>query len=112
MDRSDEFRLLRVVAERPPDLADQHVEIGVHDVGIGPDSPVQLGLLDDLWPVLNQGRKQVERFRGQVYFRGATKNLPRVGIDRELCESCFQGRLAANLPKPSIFPKTSRAAAA
>src|SRR4030095_14168762 len=33
----DEARLLRVVAQRPPDLADQHVEIAFDDEDIRPD---------------------------------------------------------------------------
>ena len=75
MNGADEFLLSRAVAERPPNFTDEDVEIRIHDVGIRPDSCLEPGLVEDLWPALDEGAEQVERLGRQVNVRGAAKEL-------------------------------------
>jgi hypothetical protein len=83
----DESRTLRFVLHRFPDFADQHVQIRIADVGIGPDSCVQLGLSEDLRPPFEQNPEQVEGLRGKVDLELLAAQLPRLRVDGERSDS-------------------------
>ena len=129
---SNEALMLRRVRNRPPDFANQDVQIRIDDIGVGPDARVQLALVDDFRPALEQDAQQVERFRGKVDLALVVEQLPGLGVDDERSELFSRWRLrsistAANsrvstttvasvdpslvlslalLRNPSEFPKT------
>ena len=90
VDRSDELRVLRAVADRAPNFADEDVQIRIHHIRVRPDSCVQVGLFHHLRPALNQAAQQVERLRRQVDFASGAQQLACLGIDGELGESSSQ----------------------
>jgi hypothetical protein len=82
--RSNEERRLSVVCNCSPDFTNHDVEIGFHNVAVGPDLPQQCFFADDIRPPRQQDAKKIERFRREMNFPAITQQLPRVRIDREL----------------------------
>ena len=62
---SDEPRLLRVIVQRPPNLADQHVQIAIDDEDIGPDLAEQIGLRHDVRPLGRPVRTSTAKALGE-----------------------------------------------
>ena len=110
MHSPDEARLLRVVVQRPPDLADQHVEVAFDDEDIRPDLAKEVGLRHDVRPLARPGRTRRQR-------PSATGGSPRrrasaaasASRARSRSKRAFTGRLQ-DLEDPSAFLRTYRRA--
>ena len=99
MYRADEAWLPRGVLQSPPDLADEDVEVRVHDIGVRPDPGLQLGFLHDARALVDQTPQQVEGLGRQVELGTVAKELPRVRVDGEWAESKSHAAAFAGLAR-------------
>jgi hypothetical protein len=83
VDRTDQARLVRLVAERRSQVGDERGQIVFGDEGPGPQVVEDLLLGQCLRPVLDQQLQQVEPLRCQTDFLSAPQQPPFVEVDDE-----------------------------
>src|SRR5262249_18334347 len=105
---SHELRILRVVPQRSPDFANEHIQIGFRNVAVGPDFPQKFILADNVRSTREHDAKQVERFRRKMNVGPVTEKLSCIRIDDELLKTRSHG-YSRKLRKPYKFLRTMNA---
>ena len=84
---SDKSWRLRLVPNRPPQLTNQHREIGLDHERLGPDLPKELRFRHHVWPPRHQGAQELERLGRQMHLLALAQKLPGFRIKNELAET-------------------------
>ena len=105
VDRSQQARRLRVVAQGGPDLGRQPGEARVRDEAVGPQPLVDLLLGERPRPLLKQQLEELERLGGEGLRDAAPPQLPRAAVEQARTKAQAHGRPPLG---KSRFPKNSR----
>lgn len=78
--------MIRVVADRTPNLGDEAVERNLGDKRVGPQSRVDIVLGNRIRPALDEHGQEIERLSGELQLMSATRDAATGGIKGQVAK--------------------------